>query len=52
MAISEKMHKRTISLSIDDAVYRDYLRLCREHGIVMSKQIENFMREMISRLKK
>ena len=45
------MKKRTISLSIDQAVYQDYLRLCKDNGIVMSKQIENFMREIIRQLK-
>jgi antitoxin component of RelBE/YafQ-DinJ toxin-antitoxin module len=46
------MRKRTISLSVDDKVYQTYMTLCKEQGIVMSKQVENFMREIISRLKK
>jgi antitoxin component of RelBE/YafQ-DinJ toxin-antitoxin module len=44
--------KKTISLSIDEKVYSEYLKLCKGHGIVMSKQIENFMREIIGRFRK
>jgi hypothetical protein len=46
------MVKKTISMSVDDKVYSEYLKLCKEHGIVMSKQIENFMREIIGRFKR
>ena len=46
------MPKKTISLSVDEKVYEKYMRLCKENGIVMSKQIENFMSEIIKRFKK
>jgi antitoxin component of RelBE/YafQ-DinJ toxin-antitoxin module len=46
------MPKKIISLSVDEDVYRRYIRLCKENGIVMSKQVENFMSEIIKRFKK
>ncbi|MFH1511497.1 MAG: hypothetical protein ABIF10_07435 [Candidatus Woesearchaeota archaeon] len=46
------MKKKIISLSIDDSVYLEYNRLCRQQGIVMSKQIENFMREIVRQLRR
>jgi hypothetical protein len=46
------MPKRIISLSIDEKVYEKYMRLCKANGIVMSKQVENFMGEVIRRFKK
>jgi hypothetical protein len=46
------MAKKIISLSVDEKVYAEYLRLCKANGIVMSKQVENFMSEIIKRFKK
>ncbi|MFH0977993.1 MAG: hypothetical protein V1837_01695 [Candidatus Woesearchaeota archaeon] len=46
------MTRKTISLSVDDRVHAEYMALCKKNGIVMSKQIENFMQEIINRFRK
>ena len=46
------MAKKIISLSVDEGVYAKYLKLCKEKGLVMSKQVENFMIEYLKGDKK
>lgn len=43
------MSKKIISLSVEKRVYEQYARLCRERGLVISKQIENFMKSIIDK---
>ena len=37
--------KKIISLSVDPEVYSKYLKLCKDQGLVMSKQVEIFMKK-------
>ena len=39
------MAKQIISMNVDSKVYSKYTKLCKEKGLVMSKQIENFMKK-------
>ncbi len=41
------MAKKIISLNIDKAVYDKYSKRCKDAGIIMSKQVENFMKERL-----
>ena len=37
--------KQTISLSVDKEVYSEYSSKCKDKGLIISKQIENYMKE-------
>lgn len=39
------------TFNLDDEIYKQYSKHCREHGISMSKQVEKFIGEQVSRLK-
>ena len=41
------MAKKIISLNIDEKVYLAYSKKCKEAGIIISKQVENFMKERL-----
>jgi hypothetical protein len=32
------------TFNLDEQVYAKYMKLCKEHGISMSRQVETFMR--------
>ena len=38
------------TFNIDDSVYKHYSRHCKQKGISMSKQVENFLREEIEKI--
>ncbi len=40
------------TFNVDDAVYKTYSKHCKKKGISMSRQIENFLREEILKIKK
>lgn len=46
------MVKKIISMSVESDIYSKYVKLCKEQGIVMSKQVENFMRQIIDNFEK
>jgi len=35
--------RKKVSFTIDNQVYDEYSKRCKKEGLVMSKQIENFM---------
>jgi len=39
--------KQIISMNVDSNIYSKYVKLCRDKGIIMSKQVENFMKKYI-----
>jgi hypothetical protein len=39
------MTNKRITLSVDVEVYEKYKEYCEKKGLIISKQIENFMRE-------
>ncbi len=41
------MAKKIISLSIDEEIYSEYSKRCKEKGIIISKQVEIFMRKRL-----
>ncbi|HLC96007.1 MAG TPA: hypothetical protein VJH97_01685 [Candidatus Nanoarchaeia archaeon] len=43
------MAKQIISMNVDSHIYAKYAKFCREKGIVMSKQVENFMEKFLKR---
>jgi hypothetical protein len=40
------------TFNIDEKIHKDYSDYCKEHGISMSKRIENFIKEEISKIRK
>ena len=45
------MTNKRITLSVDAEVYEKYREYCEEKGLIISKQIENFMREELKNIK-
>ena len=41
------MSKQIISMNVDSGVYTKYSKICKEKGLIMSKQIENFMKDFL-----
>ena len=41
------MQKQIISMNVDSKTYAKYSKVCKEKGLVMSKQIENFMKKFL-----
>lgn len=41
------MPKQIISMNVDSNVYTKYSKICKEKGLIMSKQIENFMKKFL-----
>ena len=41
------MPKQIISMNVDSSIYSKYVKLCKEKGLIMSKQVENFMKKFI-----
>ena len=37
------MKKQIISMNVDSSIYANFSKLCKEKGIIMSRQVENFM---------
>ena len=36
------------TFNVDEAVYKKFSRICKENGLSMSKQVDWFMRSMVS----
>jgi len=43
------MANKRITLSVDAEIYEKYKEYCNKKGLIISKQIENFMREEMSK---
>jgi hypothetical protein len=43
------MSKKTVALSIEEQVYNKYRAYCEKKGIILSKQVENFMEEELKK---
>ena len=46
------MTNKRITLSVDAEVYEKYREYCEKKGLIISKQIENFMRKELNKIKK
>ena len=44
---AKKNGKQTISLSVDSQTYGEFTGQCREKGLIISKQVENFMKQQV-----
>jgi len=45
------MVNKRITLSVDAEIYEKYREYCEKKGLIISKQIENFMREELKNIK-
>ena len=41
------MKQKNVTLSLDDQIYEDYRKYCKNKGIALSRSIEIFMEERI-----
>jgi hypothetical protein len=41
------MAKKIISLNVDEKIYSEYSKRCKDAGIIISKQVENFMKKEV-----
>lgn len=41
------MGRKTVALSLDEEIYNEYKKFCEERGIILSKQVEFFMKKKI-----
>ena len=39
------MASKNVTLKIDSKVYEEYRKFCREKGLIVSKQFENFIKQ-------
>jgi len=45
------MGKKRVTLSVDKKAYDEYIRYCREKGIILSKQVEFFIKNELKKIK-
>ncbi len=45
------MGRKTVSLSVDEKIYDEYKKYCDERGIILSKQVEMFMKKELEKIK-
>lgn len=46
------MGRKTVALSLDEEIYEQYKRICKENFIILSRKVESFMKEEIKRIHK
>ena len=44
------MTKKRITLSVDSRIYNKYRDYCQEKGIILSKQVEFFLKEELKKI--
>jgi len=42
-------NKKTVTLSIDEEVYKEYKKYCEENGFILSKMVEKFMKDELKK---
>ncbi|MBU1246345.1 MAG: hypothetical protein KKH88_02860 [Nanoarchaeota archaeon] len=45
------MPKKRITLSVDSRIYNKYRDYCQEKGIILSKQVEFFLKKELEKIK-
>ena len=45
------MLNKSITLKVDSKVYGEYRKFCKEKGLIISKQFENFIKEELKKNK-
>jgi len=43
------MPSKNVTLKIDSKIYEEYRKFCKEEGIIVSKQIEKFIKEELNK---
>jgi len=43
------MGRKTVALSVDEEIYNKYKKYCEERGIILSKQVEFFMKKELDK---
>ncbi len=46
------MPSKSVTLKIDSKVYDEYRKFCKDKGLIVSKQFENFIKEELKNNKK
>jgi len=52
IARGREMTSKNVTLKIDSKVYDEYRKFCKEEGIIVSKQVEKFIKEELKNNKK
>jgi len=47
-----EMASKNITLKVDAEVYDKYRKFCKEKGLIISKQFENFIKEELKKVDK
>jgi len=45
-------NKQKVTLSLDSDIYKAFQKYCEENAILLSKKIENYMKEILKNVKK
>jgi len=45
------MGRKTVSLSVDEKIYDEYKKYCKENSLILSRKVENFMKEELEKAK-
>ncbi len=45
------MERKIISLSVDKDIYNQYREYCRSKGLILSRQVEIFMKKELEKIK-
>jgi len=46
------MGRKTVALSIDEEIYKKYKKYCEKNSIILSRKVENFMKNELKREEK
>lgn len=38
------MARKTVALSLDETIYKDYKKFCEQNAIILSRKVEAFMK--------
>ncbi|MBI2575696.1 hypothetical protein HYV84_00640 [Candidatus Woesearchaeota archaeon] len=45
------MVRKTVALSLEEEIYNTYRDICKKHHIILSRKVEDFMKDEIKRRK-
>ena len=43
------MGRKTVALSLDEAIYENYQKYCEKHSMILSRKVEKFMEEELKK---
>jgi len=50
--MSSYMGRKTIALSLDEQIYKEYKKYCEENSLILSRKVENFIKEELGKINK